>query len=336
MRLFNKFSVSVGPLAVGSMLLGSILLASCGGQTSTDSPDTTGAPGPESSLKVVASFYPIAEIVERLTEGTGIEVINLTPPGVNVHDHELTAKQIDSLADADVVFHLGGGLQPSVEKAVAQLPASIAVRDLLNGIDTIEPGADKDEDDGHDHELDEHDHGDVDPHVWLDPQNMVVMVDEVLEVLRDKASIADSLDRINTNADAYSSELLALGDLIDRSFRQCETRTIVIAHDSFAYFAARANLDTVAIAGINPDAEPSAKELEGIAGVARDNGVSTVFFETAIPDSLARTVASSIGAEVDVLDPMGTLSQADIDAGKDYVGIHTTNIDKLVSALGCS
>jgi zinc transport system substrate-binding protein len=104
---------------------------------------------------VVASFYPLVR-AERVGGG-GVFVRNLTPPGVEPHDLELTPDDLEAIAEADVVVYLGGGFQSVVEDAVEAEATGITV-DALEGIDPL-PAPSGDEDDD----------GSGDPHVWLDP-----------------------------------------------------------------------------------------------------------------------------------------------------------------------
>lgn len=314
------------------LAVSALVLAACGGESSGSD---SSAPASD-ALTIAASFYPLSEIVETVTNGLSVKIVNLTPPGVGAHDHELTANQLDDLTTVDAVFYLGGGLQPSVEKAVAQLDSAIKVTDLADYATTIDAAKEEEghSDDDHDHDHDHEAHGDTDPHVWLDPANMVSMTQAVVTVLT--ALSPDSKTTLDTNATTYIAELEQVGKAIDTTFTNCASRSLVTSHDAFGYFAARAKLDTVPIAGVNPENEPSAKELEAIAKVARDAKATTVFFEAQLPDGLAKTVASSIGAEVDAINPIETLSSADLNAGKNYISVQTQNIENVAKGLRCS
>jgi zinc transport system substrate-binding protein len=273
-----KFSHRISILLAVSALV----LAACGGESSSSNSSTPAG----DVLTIATSFYPLSEIVEKVTTGMSVEIVNLTPPGVGAHDHELTASQLDDLTTVDAVFYLGGGLQPSVEKAVAQLDSTITVMDLMDHAQTIDAVKEEEGHDDHSEEEgahsdeeghDDHAHGDTDPHVWLDPANMISMTKAVVATLSTLAP--DSKTTLDTNSASYIAELEQLGTAIDTAFANCASRALVTSHDAFGYFAARAKLDTVPIAGVNPENEPSAKELEAIAKVARDAKATTVLFE---------------------------------------------------------
>jgi zinc transport system substrate-binding protein len=320
--------MKISPRITSLISASALVLAACGGESSSS---TTTSPA-VAELTIATAFYPLTEIVDRVSEGLSIDIVNLTPPGVGAHDHELTASQLDDLTKVDAVFFLGGGLQPSVEKAVTQLGAGITAVNLMDHVQTIDAAkAEKDSDHDHDHG---HSDSDTDPHVWLDPANMVSMTAAVVATLTTLSP--ESTTAFDTNAASYVAELEKLGTTIDDTFTTCVSRALVTSHDAFGYFAARAKLDTVPIAGVNPENEPSAKELEEIAQVAREAQATTVFFEAQLPEALAKTVASSIGAEVDVVDPIETISQADLTAGETYISIQMKNIASVAKGLRCS
>ena len=190
------------------LAVSALVLAACGSESSSSD---SSAPASD-ALTIAASFYPLSEIVETVTNGLSVKIVNLTPPGVGAHDHELTANQLDDLTTVDAVFYLGGGLQPSVEKAVAQLDSAIKVTNLADYATTIDAAKEEEEghsDDDHDHEA----HGDTDPHVWLDPANMVSMTQAVVTVLT--ALSPDSKTTLDTNATTYIAELEQVGKAID-------------------------------------------------------------------------------------------------------------------------
>jgi PPOX class probable F420-dependent enzyme len=110
---------------------------------------------------VVAAFYPIAYAADRLAPGAGIE--NLTPAGTEPHDLELSPRDVEKVAGADVVLYLGQGFMPALEDAVAGRDNAV---DLLAGEELQAPqdgGAANDE-------------SRLDPYVWLDPVRYAAMV----------------------------------------------------------------------------------------------------------------------------------------------------------------
>ena len=311
----------ISVLALAAM---SSLFVSC--SSASDSSSET-----KDTVKISASFYPLVEIASRVG-GDKVTVVELTPPGEGAHDVQLTAKTLDEMSRSQAVFYISDGFQPDVEKAVASLPSSIVKKDLLptlsllNVVEQLQ---------GTEGETD----GEVlasgkDPHVWLDPANMIVMTRTVLETL--SALQPESATTFTTNANAYISELEELGTEIDSSLKNCASRALVTSHRAFAYLAARAQLQQVAISGVNPEEEPSAKSLEAIAAFAKTNNVFTIFFETLLPADLAKTLATQVGATADLLDPIEGISSEDLAAGATYISLQRDNLSRIAKGLRCS
>jgi zinc transport system substrate-binding protein len=282
-------------------------------------------------INVAASFYPIAEIVSRVG-GSDVNVIALTPPGEGAHDVQLTAKSLDQLTSAHMVFYISDGFQPDIEKAVSSLPDSVSAVDLLTSLELLPIVAQLEGTEG---ETD----GEVlesgkDPHVWLDPANMVTMARTVADALA--AKFPELSATFASNASTYISELETLGSDIDTTLANCESRALVTSHRAFAYLAKRANLDQVAISGVNPEEEPSAKSLEAIAAFAVKQKVRTIFFETLLPADLAKTLADKVAATADLLDPIEGLSSEDIANGSTYITVQRDNLKRIAVGLRCS
>ena len=301
-----------------------IALSACAGSSSHTSSQN-------GQITVAASFYPIEEIVHRVGS-SHVNVLDLTPAGQGAHDVQLTAKQLNALAHSSAVFYLSDGFQPDVEKAVDSLPSNVVPVDLLQTVTLLDVVAQLDGTEG---ETD----GEVlasgkDPHVWLDPANMIAMT----------TAVADSLSQLKPEfatefsaaSKSYIAELQELGSEIDTTLATCESRALVTSHRAFAYLAKRADIRQVAIAGVNPEEEPSAKSLEAIAAFAKANKVSTIFFETLLPADLAKTLADKVGATADLLDPIEGISSDDLASSATYLTIQRDNLARIAKGLRCS
>ena len=278
-----------------AILFAATLLAGCGGSDETDQP------------MVVAGFYPLAWAAERVG-GDGVQVVNVTPAGVEPHDIELTPRDVEQIDGADVVLYLGRGFQPALEDAARGQAGAV---DLLEGQELL-AGGDEDEGRG------------FDPHIWLDPGRFAAVV----------TRIGTALGRPDAAA-----QLAAELDELDAEFRaglaHCERREIVTSHAAFGYLARAYGLTQIALTGISPEAEPSPRALEDLIDQVRQENATTVFFESLVSPELAKTVARETGARTDELDPLEGLTQDDLDAGEDYISVMRSNLSALREALGC-
>ena len=259
---------------------------------------------------VVASFYPLAEAA-RQVGGEIVRVHNLTPPGAEPHDLELTATQVADIQDADVVLVLGDGFQPAVEKAAAGRQGTVELLGVLG------PAA-----------------GDTDdPHVWLDPVLFATVVDHVASALG--RAVPAERPAFSVGAEAYKAQLATL----DRDYRaglsDCTRREILTAHEAFGRLAQRYGLTQESIAGLSPETEPEPDRLAELADLVRRRGVTTIFTETLVSPRVADALARETGARTDVLDPIEGLSEDDGRGGMTYLSVMRDNLAKLRAALGC-
>lgn len=291
------------------MVVGALALGGAGCSDDDQSPAT--GPGP---LLVAAGFAPLEDVVRGVTAGTDVVVVPLVPHGEEAHEYEPTAKQLDEISAARAFFLLAG-FQPAVDDAAATLDGEVV--DLFEGMARID-SAD----------------GVPDPHVWLDPANMATMAQ----------TVAGALTRLDptreatwaANAAAYAASMMTLDTEMSTVLTACASDLLVTGHDAFGYLAAAYDLRNLPIAGISPSEEPSAATLEELAELARDEGVTTIFFEEGLPGDLSATLAREVGATAAQLDPFEALSAEQITAGEDYLSVMRANLTALRNGLGCS
>ena len=307
--------------------------AACGSDT-----DAAGA-NPD-RVDVVAAFYPLQYIAERVG-GDAVQVTNLAKPGAEPHDLELNPGQVGLVSDAKLVVYLAG-FQPSVDEAVTQQAG-----DRAFDVATVEPLLDAAAG-GDEHEGEaaptgtagptgaaEEDHaeegGGKDPHVWLDPTRLATIGDRLAERLGtvDPDRAADYRDR----ATALRADLETLDKEYDQGLKTCQRRELVTSHTAFAYLAKRYQLEQVGISGLTPEDEPAPQRLAEVAKEAKEHGATTIFFETLVSPKVAETIAREIGAKTAVLDPIEGLQPG---STADYLSVMRGNLDNLKPALGCS
>ena len=266
---------------------------------------------------VVAAFYPLAYAAEEVG-GESVSVRNLTPPGAEPHDLELTAGDVADVRDADLVLYLGNGFQPALADAVEG--RSGPSLDLFTDQTLMEGAA-------HHHGAEpepEDEEPELDPHIWLDPMRYATMARAIARELGTPAAADDLVERLHV-LDAELTEGLAT----------CERREIVTSHAAFGYLAERYDLEQIPLTGLTPEAEPSAKQLEELVHEVEEEGATTVFFETLVAPELAETVAREASARTAVLDPLEGLTDERRADGADYFTVMHENLVALRQALGC-
>lgn len=291
-------------------------LAACGADAKDDG-----------RAQLVASFYPAQFLADRIG-GDDVSVTTLTSPGTEAHDLELTAKQVVKVNEADVVVYLSD-FQSAVDHALEGADRDGATTvDLAEGVEEVE--SEEAEEDDHGHEG--HHHGDEDPHVWLDPANMVTAAGHVRDALI--AAEPDHRSAFEANADELIAELESLDADFTSGLAQCERRDFVTSHAAFGHLAHAYDLHQLPISGVDPQSEPSTAALATITDLVKRDGITTVFTERLASSALAETVARETGAATAVLDPIEGLS--DETADEDYVSLMRQNLAALQKANGCS
>lgn len=277
------------------------LLAACGGSATPSDGSTSPSNGPT----IVAAFYPLAYAAEQVA-GPDATIINLTPPGAEAHDLELTAQQVAQIADADLVLYIPG-FQPAVDEAVQQQAGDRALN-VTEAI-TLLPG---------------------DPHVWLNPLNMATIGDEVAARLSSNSSIAATAEK---GASDLRASMEALNAEWAAGTSACTIRDLVVSHEAFGYLAAAYGFTQVGIAGLSPEAEPSPARLAEVAKFVKDNGITTIYYETLVDPKVAQTVAAETGAAAAVLDPLEGLPEG---YDGDYVTVMKDNLVEVRAGQGCT
>lgn len=311
--IIYRYRPAMTSLGLARALLVALLLGACGAGAAGD---------PEERPVIVASFYPLAFAAERVA-GERADVEDLTPPGVEPHDLELSPRQVALLHRADLVVYVGAGFQPALEDVIGDL--TVPKIDVLDAVDVLGPAEPSDE--HHDHE-DAHAEG-VDPHIWLDPQRM----QDIAAALADHLGQVDPAYRrvYERNAGELVDALRDLDAEIARGLDTCETRALVVSHEAFGYLAERYELDQVGIAGLDPESEPSPRRLAEAVAFARAADVRTIFFERLVSPAVAETVAREVGARTAVLDPLESAPPSG-----DYLDAMRANLKALSAGLGCS
>jgi zinc transport system substrate-binding protein len=277
-------------IMIFAIALSGLALACGGGNDSSGSRKT-----------VVASFYPLAFAAEQIG-GRTVSVENLTPPGAEPHDLEISPSDVGKIKSADVVLLLGHGFQPQLEDASGSGPNVVPLLDT--------PSLDV--------------HRDGDPHVWLDPIRYGRIVERVGAVLRRPAVVARLVGRLNELDKEYR-----------RGLAECARREIVTSHEAFAYLAERYGLRQIAITGLNPEAEATPQALRETVDAVRASHATTVYFERLVSPRLAETVARETDTKTAVLDPIEGLTDMEKKEGADYFTLMHTNLHSLQAGLGC-
>jgi len=295
---------------LGVALLAPALAAGC----------ATPAPAPHPD--VLASFYPMHYLAERVVGGGRLTLGTIIPADAEPHDYDLKPSDAANIAHARLLVLHGAGLEIFADK-LPQLAKESGVR-VVEAAEGLEART-----------RDLGDEGEAaDPHLWLDP----------VAAQQEARNIARGIEAIDpANASEYQRNLAALvADLqgLDAAYQaglaHCEKHVILTSHAAFGYLADRYDFTQHAIAGVSPDAQPSAADLQSLAELARRENITVIFFEALVSPSLAEAIASQVHARTEVLDPIEGLTSEEAAAGTDYLGLMRQNLGRLRDAMVCA
>ena len=316
-------------MLAATVIASALLIASCGQGIASGTGDATVAGSVNQD--VIAAFYPLVFVAQQVGS-THVTVRDLTPPGADSHDLELTPRDVAALQQADLVIHLSG-FTPALDEVIQPLSrgqvfdAALTAR-LIRTNDDHEDPDHEDPDGDHDDHL-----GGVDPHFWLDPTRLADVADAVAE--RFAQLDPDNAESFAANTAALRARLEKLDDEYRRGLADCAHLDLVTAHRSFGYLADRYGLNQIGIVGLSPDQEPSAAQLARVADFVRDRDVQVIFYEATVDPGVAQTVADETGATTDVLNPLESLRDAAV-SGDYYFEVMQSNLAALRSGLECT
>ncbi|MFH8288425.1 metal ABC transporter substrate-binding protein [Streptomyces sp. NPDC018059] len=306
------------------------------GLTALTACSSSAADDKDGKLDVVASFYPMQYLAEQIG-GDHVSVTNLTDAGQEPHDLEVSAKQRGELEDSDVALYLKG-LQPAVDTAIDQSGIKTKV-DAASLTSTEKHGtevgghADEHAEEGHEDHDHGHSHEGSDPHIWLDPVRYAEVAEGVGKALQ-KAD-PDHAATYKKNTAKLVKKLDGLNKRFEDGLKNTKAappKVFITTHAAFGYLAERYGLTEEAISGLDPEGEPSAKRVKDLQKMAKEDGVTTVFYETLVSDETARTLAKDANLKTDVLDPIEGITKK--SRGDDYIEVMDSNLQALRKALG--
>ncbi|MDM5334832.1 zinc ABC transporter substrate-binding protein [Ureibacillus composti] len=308
-----------------------IILTACNADKTTSETNTD-----SNKINVYTTVYPLSFFAEEIG-GDYVNVSSIYPPGSNEHTFEPTQQDMMKLADADIFFYIGLGLEGFVENAKKTLANEnvtlvatadhVSKEELLMSTGSGEHAGETEE---HDHE-DTHNHGEFDPHVWLSPtisQDLALAIKE--ELVKE---MPEQENTFNANYENLVKELETLNNEFEKMASEASSKTFFVSHSAFGYIAGQYGLEQVAIAGMNSQSEPSQKELTKIVDLAEELNIKYILFEQNVSSNLTSTIQQEVGAKSLTLHNLSVLTEEDVQNNEDYFTLMNKNIETLRTAL---
>ena len=283
---------------------------------------------PNNKLTIVTSFYPMyISTLNIVKDIPNVEVINMTAPQTGcLHDYSLSTKDLKTLSSADIFVINGAGMESFLDDVIDEY-SDLKIIEASKGIDLIEDTEHDDHTEDHDHE--DHDH-DVNPHVWV---SISKNIEEVSNIAEELSSLdPNHANEYQDNANEYIAKLENLKTEMHSTLDNIAHKDIITFHEAFPYFAAEFGLNIVGVIEIEPDSEPSAKEVENIISIINEKNIKALFTEPQYSSKIADTIAKETGASIYTLDPIVT-GDSNEKAYNDYIIKMQENLNTLKEAL---
>ena len=284
--------------------------------------------GTEGRIKVIATLFPLYDMAGQIS-GDKAEVIMLLPPGVEAHTYEPRPSDISKIAQADIFLYAGAGMEPWAQSLIKGAENNnLLILDASTKVTLITAGQlpAGEEAEGN---------GVVDPHIWLDFSNDMILADAIAKAMSEK----DPQDAAyySANAEAYKSRLKDLDELYNKTLSGCKKREFITGgHNAFTYLAVRYNLSGISAYGLSPDSEPTPMRIKEIDDLVKSHGFKYILFEDTVSPKVADALAEGTGAKTLAFSPGENPSKDDYEAGVSFISLMERNLDTLNIALECN
>jgi zinc transport system substrate-binding protein len=263
---------------------------------------------------VIVSAYPIYDFVSVIAKDE-VSLILLLPPNSDPHSFEPTPKDIVNIGNADIFFYISPEFEPWAQRFVKKAKSAIFV-------------ADKKHEDHYDNDKERHD-----PHVWLDPEEVVEIVEIIAENL--KNILPENADFFEKNAKNLLTQINDLDMEYKIKFERCEHRKVFFTgHNSFVGFAKRYGLQIIPITqSFSSTSEPSAKQIAIIIDEIHKSGAKFIYYDVHSGISAAKTIAKETQTQILPLFTIHTTSRDDFAKKVHYIEYMKRNYENLLRGL---
>ncbi|TAF51352.1 MAG: ABC transporter substrate-binding protein [Oscillatoriales cyanobacterium] len=329
------------------VVVGTIALGLSGCNTTTTPPEaatpesevTTPSDNSEETLRVVTTFLPMTQFTTAVAGDRAI-VTQLLPTNVGPHDYQAKPSDAQAITEADVLVKNGLEMEVFLDDTIENAAnPDLLIIDSSEGVPTLttedhaeehaEPDHNKTK--GEDHASTEHghDHGEFNPHIWLDPKRAIQQVENIRDGLI--AADPEGKSEYTANAAAFIADLTTLDAEITAQLAPFLGQTFVVFHDFAPYFAESYGLNAEILVGI-PEENPSPEAVKQVMETVQAEGLSTIMTEPQAGQESFTSIANDLNIRVSVFDP-GETGAPDAINPDYYLKIMRQNTKNLVASF---
>ncbi|MBU5668707.1 metal ABC transporter substrate-binding protein [Peptoniphilus sp. MSJ-1] len=292
----------------------SIFLTACSSDSAQKKEDTS------SNKKVVyATFFPVYDLSKRII-GDKMEIKTIIKGNQEPHDFELQTQDMVNISKADLIIYNGANMESFIPSLMDTVKDDSKFLDLSSNLSLLAKRDELSKDDVR-----------VNPHTWLSIKNAIVELNEIYEKVSEidpenkdyyKENLGKSVKEFEALDNKFQEELLKV---------KSDEKYFVVSHAAFNYLAKDYGLKQVAVTGISPEEEPSAKQLKEIADFVEKHNISTIFFEGKATPKVAETLAKTTNTKTDTIYTMESLTDEEAEMG--YLKLMELNLEALVKSF---
>lgn len=291
------------------------------------------------AMTIYTTVYPLQFITESIG-GEYVQVHSVYPPGADEHTFEPSQRDMIELANADLFFYIGYGLEGFAQKAEATLKNQhvqmLAIGEMIEIETEMNHHHDEDDQDHgdvdhHHHDEEDHHHGDIDPHLWIDPLYMKEMAGKIYDALT--THLPDHQQTFEQNYLLLMEELDHLHQQFTDMVDKVERKEFIVSHAAYGYWEKRYGLEQISIAGISSTNEPSQRKLASIIDLINDKDIPYILYEQNTSSKLSDVVREATETDPLYIHNLSVLTEKDIDNQETYISLMEKNIQQLEKAL---
>lgn len=284
----------------------------------------------DQTLTVYTTVFPLTSFVEQIA-GDTVNVESIYPQGADMHSYEPTQKDMISYSDGDLFLTTSNELDPvasSIAETIKNDTEIIETAADINAEVFLESHHEHGHEEAHSDE-EEHDHGSMDPHIWLSPSLASDMALSVKTALTELSP--DNADMYNENYEALKADIEQLDEQLTQISSDPVNTDVFISHESIGYLAHQYGFNQVGINGLS-NQEPSQQELTEIIDSINAEDIPYILYEPNVTSTVTDVIRSETNAEPLYFNNLESLANNDPEDAT-YQSMMEKNIESLDKAL---
>jgi zinc transport system substrate-binding protein len=274
-------------------------------------------PSSEKKLSIVTTLYPLYDFARNIG-GNKVDVILLLPPGVEPHAFEPKPSDIVAINRADLFIYTGNFMERWVANVLEGISNNkLKVIDASSGVTILNDKV-----------------GVPDPHIWLDFENVKIIVDNIASGLAEKDQ--ENQNYYLANASLYKEAIDDLDKKYSLTLADCKSKEIIYGgHYAFGYLSRRYNIDYLpVIEGVEPESEPTAGDIDKLVERIKRNGIKYIFYEELTSPKIAEIISKETKANLLLLNAVHNVSKESL-SNASFISMMENNLRNIKTGLEC-